>query len=126
MLESFPVVILVGTVLGFLAGVGVGGGSLLILWLTLILGMEHPQARILNLLFFIPCAIISSFFRWKQGALDIKQIIPAVICGCIAAGIFSYISSHIDIDILKKLFGGLLLLTGIKELCYKPKNTGTK
>ena len=28
MLESFPVILIVGTVLGFLAGIGVGGGSL--------------------------------------------------------------------------------------------------
>ena len=58
MLESFPLVIAVGTVLGFLAGIGVGGGSLLILWLTLVLGMPQPQARILNLMFFVPSAVV--------------------------------------------------------------------
>lgn len=121
MLENFPFVLLIGTALGFLAGLGVGGGSLLMLWLTLVLGMEHPQARTLNLLFFLPCAIVSSIFRWKQGAFDLKKLLPAIIAGCIAAGVFSFISSIIDISILKKLFGGLLLLTGIRELLYKPK-----
>lgn len=121
MLESFPFVLLIGTALGFLAGLGVGGGSLLILWLTLVLGMEHPQARTLNLLFFLPCAIVSSIFRWKQGAFDLKKLLPAIIAGCIAAGVFSFISNIIDISLLKKLFGCLLLLTGIRELLYKPK-----
>lgn len=121
MLESLPVVLIIGTSLGFLAGIGVGGGSLLILWLTLVLGMDHPQARIINLLFFLPSAIVASFFRWKQGKLEIKKVLPAIIVGCIAAGVCSFLSSSMDIALLQKLFGGLLILTGIRELLYKPK-----
>ena len=121
MLESFPFVLLIGTMLGFLAGIGVGGGSLLILWLTLVLGMAHPQARTLNLLFFLPSAVVASLFRWKQGTLELKKILPAIIAGCIGAGIFAFLSHIIDIALLKKLFGGLLILTGIRELLYKPK-----
>lgn len=121
MLESLPVVLLIGTVLGFLAGIGVGGGSLLVLWLTLILGMDHPQARLINLLFFLPSAIVASVFRWRQGTLQIRKIVPAIICGCIAAGISSYFSSAIDIAVLRKLFGGLLLITGLRELFYRPR-----
>ena len=121
MLESLPVVLLISALLGFLAGLGVGGGSLLILWLTLVLEMAYPQARVLNLSFFIPCAIVSSFFRWKQGALPVKKILPAIIAGSIGAAIFSIVSNQLDIGLLKKLFGGLLLLAGIRELFYRPK-----
>lgn len=120
MLESVPVILLVSTLLGFLSGIGVGGGSLLILWLTLVLGMEHSEARILNLLFFIPSAVIASLFRWKQGKLDLPKILPAVIAGCVGAGLFSLLSKQMDISLLKKCFGGLLLATGIRELFYKP------
>ena len=121
MLESLPVVLIIGTTLGFLAGIGVGGGSLLILGLTLVLGMDHPQARIINLLFFLPSAIVASFFRWKQGKLEIKKVLPAIIVGCVAAGVCSFLSSSMDIALLQKLFGGLLILTGIRELLYKPR-----
>lgn len=123
MLESFPVVLAVSTVLGFLAGIGVGGGSLLILWLTLVLGMAHPEARVLNLLFFLPSAVVASIFRWKQGKLDFKKVLPAIIAGCIAAAACSLLSTRLDMELLKKLFGGLLILTGIRELLYKPKKT---
>ena len=51
MLTSLPVSLLVGTVLGFLSGLGIGGGSLLILWLTMVLDMEQSAARFVNLLF---------------------------------------------------------------------------
>ena len=121
MLNSLPVMLIVGCILGFLAGLGVGGGSLLILWLSLVIGLEHAAARSINLLFFIPAALIASFFRWRQGSLNIRTVLPAILFGCISAGIFSLLSKQIDIALLKKLFGGLLLLTGIRELLYKPK-----
>ncbi len=121
MLNSLPIMLLVGSVLGFLAGLGVGGGSLLILWLTLVLDMPHSAARTINLLFFIPAAVISSLFRWKQGTLNLKKVLPAIICGCISAAIFSAVSKHIDISMLKKLFGVLLLATGLRELFYRER-----
>ncbi len=122
MLESLPVMLLIGTALGFLAGLGIGGGSLLILWLTMVLGMDHGMARGINLLFFLPSAAIACFFRWRQGCIPWKQILPAIICGCVAAGFFSFLGATMDMALLKKLFGGLLILTGLRELCYKPKN----
>jgi uncharacterized membrane protein YfcA len=121
MLDSLPIILIVSTALGFLAGLGVGGGSLLILWVTLVLEMAYPQARVLNLSFFIPCAIIASLFRWRQGKLSIKKILPAVLAGSIGACLFSILGNRLDISILKKLFGGLLLLTGLRELCYRPR-----
>ncbi|MBE7001776.1 MAG: sulfite exporter TauE/SafE family protein [Ruminococcaceae bacterium] len=115
---AFPVAI----ILGFLAGLGVGGGSLLMLWLTMVVGMEYPQARIINLMFFLPSAIIATLFHRKQGSVKIKKILPAVLFGCIAAAAASYIGKQINIDFVKKLFGGLLLFTGARELFYKPKD----
>lgn len=121
MLESIPVAISVGVLLGFLAGLGVGGGSLLILWLTLVLGMDAETARAINLIFFITAAGSVCFFRWRQGILQIRVIVPAVIAGCIAAAVFSVLSHWIDQTLAKRLFGGLLLITGLRELFYRPR-----
>ena len=121
MLESFPIAITVGTVLGILAGLGTGGGSLLILWLTFALQMDNPTARSINLMFYIPSALIACIFRWKQGSISIRKVLPAIISGCLFAGIFSYISSLLDIQLLKKLFGILLLFIGARELFYRPR-----
>lgn len=121
MLESFPVSILAGVILGFLSGLGIGGGSLLILWLTLALNMDPNTARGINLLFFLPASAIAFLFRHKQGAVDLKQILPAILSGTAAAALFSWVGLQIDTTLLKKLFGALLLITGLRELCYKPK-----
>lgn len=122
MLESFPVALIVGVALGYLAGLGVGGGSLLILWLTLVLGVPSQNARLINLMFFITAAGAVSIFRWKQGTLHFKKILPAIIAGSCAAGIFSWIGLRLDAGLLKKLFGILLLFTGLRELLYRPRN----
>ena len=122
MLDSFPVLLAVCSALGFLAGLGVGGGSLLILWITLVLHMPHSEARIINLLFFIPSALIASLFRWKQGQLKISKVLPAIVAGCIFAAVCSLISKNTSVDLIKRLFGGLLLITGVRELFYRPRN----
>ena len=113
--------ILVGTTLGFLAGLGVGGGSLLILWLTGVLGMAHEEARTINLLFFLPSALVASIFRWRNGVINIRRILPAVIAGSAAAAAGSWLSTHIDTALVQKLFGILLLITGLRELVYRPR-----
>ena len=85
MLNSLSVTLCIASILGFLAGLGVGGGSLLILWLTVVLGMEPTTARSINLLFFLPAAAVSCLFRWRQGKLDLKTTLPALLSGCVAA-----------------------------------------
>lgn len=122
MLESFPVLLIVGIILGFLAGLGIGGGSLLILWLTIVLHTDPASARSINLLFFIPSALVSSAMRLKSGNLKIKPLLPAILAGCIGAAVFSWVSTVLDIGILKKLFGVILLAAGIRELLYRPRN----
>ena len=121
MLNAFPVAVTTGLVLGYLAGLGVGGGSLLILWLTLVLNMDHATARAINLMFFIVGAGAVSIFRWKKGQLNLKKILPAIAAGCVAAGIFSWIRKYVDVSAIRKLFGVLLLFTGMRELLYRPR-----
>ena len=122
MVASWPVAVAVGTVLGFLSGLGIGGGSLLILWLTLVLGMEPAIARGINLLFFLPAAAVACFFRWKQGCIQWKLLLPAIAGGCISAVLCSMLSLRMDMELLKKLFGGLLIVTGLRELFYRQKS----
>ena len=122
MLSSFPVAVFAGIVLGYLAGLGVGGGSLLILWLTLALGMDSVTASTINLMFFITAAGAVSLFRWRNGTLHFKKILPAIIAGSIFAALISLLARQIDSGLIKKLFGALLIVIGLRELCYRPRN----
>lgn len=121
MLESLPVMLIVGTALGFLSGLGIGGGSLLILWLTMVLDTDPQVARSINLLFFIPSALVACALRIKQGDLKLKPLLPAILAGCAAAAVFSLLSTIINVEILKKLFGIVLIAAGIRELFYRER-----
>ena len=111
--------IFVGAVLGFLSGLGVGGGSLLLLWLTLVAGLPQDAARVMNLQFFLPCAIIATAFRWKQSKPQWGLILPAAAAGVLGAALGFHLGPMLDRDLLKKAFGILFLLTGLRELRFK-------
>lgn len=122
MLESLPIMLIVGTALGFLSGLGIGGGSLLILWLTVVLHVDPLTARSINLLFFIPSALGACALRIRRGNLQIKPLLPAILAGCAAAAASSWLSTHLNVEILKKLFGAVLVAAGLRELFYRPRN----
>lgn len=107
---------------GTLAGMGLGGGSLLILFLTDVAGFTPNSARGINLLFFLPAACLSTLSHIRHGALPIQKVMPAVWAGIAFAALFSFVSTMLHIAVLQKLFGVLLLGTGLKELFYRPRN----
>lgn len=115
------VAILVGAALGFMSGLGVGGGSLLLLWLTVVLDRSQDTARAMNLLFFLPCALIATIFRWKQARLPLPIALPAVLGGVLGAALGCLLGPQINADLLKKAFGVLFILTAIRELRWKQK-----
>lgn len=122
MLNSLYVAIPVSVALGFLSGLGTGGGSLLILWLTLVLDVPQSEARAMNLMFFLPSAVIACLFRWKQGKLDLKRVLPGILAGCAAAGVCSLLTAEQTPEFLRKCFGILLIFTGIREILYKSRD----
>ena len=113
--------LVIATVLGFLAGLGVGGGSLLLLWLTQVCMIAQPQARIINLLFYLPAALASSLLRVKHKRIEKKIVIPGILAGCISGITLSILSRFIDVEMAKKLLGGLLIAIGIREIFYRPR-----
>lgn len=118
---TFFIAVSVGVALGFLAGLGVGGGSLLILWLTLVLNLQQQTAQAVNLMFFIPSAVIACLFRLKQGKLDLKKVLPALAAGAVSAAAFTAFAAQLDASLLQKPFGILLLFTGLREVFYRPR-----
>ena len=121
MVNTWWFCILVGTVLGFLSGLGVGGGSLLMLWLTLIAGLPQADARVMNLMFFIPCAFVASLFRWKQSKPDWSLTLWAVAGGFIGALAGNLLHGRLDLELMKKGLGILFLICGARELFYRER-----
>lgn len=105
---------------GFLSGVfgamGLGGGGVLIIYLTGIINTEQTLAQGINLLFFIPCAIVAIFMHAKKKLINFKLALPLALIGLAGAAIGSYIACFLSNQILSKIFAILLLIMSILQL----------
>ena len=108
---------------GILASMGLGGGMILILYMTLIAGMEQLTAQGVNLLFFIPIATAALIIHTKNKLVKWKKIVPAIICGVWSAVAGTYIAKSIGNDYLTKIFAVFVLITGVKELFSKTEKS---
>lgn len=108
--------IIIGFIAGVVSGLGMGGGTVLILLLSLFLGIEQHIAQATNVIFFVPTAIAAIFMFIKNKNIKFKVGLPICICGIIGAFIGSNIAIRMDVRILKKCFGVFLIIIAIYEI----------
>ena len=111
----------VGFATGIVSGFGIGGGTSLMVYLTLVAGMEQISAQSINLLYFLPTAAAALLLHSKHHQVEWRIAVPAALLGCLTATGFSLLALHMELGLLKRLFGGFLILTGLSELLQKGK-----
>ena len=107
---------LIGTATGVLSSWGVGGGTLLLLCMTLFLGVDQAEAQGINLLYFLPAAAVSLPAHRRNGYLDMDVLRAAAPIGTLCALAASLLSLSIDISVFRKPFGLFLLYSGARNL----------
>ena len=118
---SFLIAIAAGLVCGVLSGFGIGGGSLLMVWMTAVLSMEQKAAQGINLLYFLPTAAAALIFHTKNRLSEWKAVVPAAIAGSVTAALAALLSANLEMSLLRKLFGGFLILVGLSEVFLKTR-----
>lgn len=108
---------------GILSGCGVGGGTMLMIYLTTCVGMEQAAAQGINLLYFLPCSMAALVSHIKNKLVDKSVAIPAVIAGAVTTPIAAMLATSVETPLLKKCFGGFLLVVGLMELFKKSPDT---
>ena len=108
--------VLIGLVSGIVSGTGMGGGTVLILLLTLIMGIDQHIAQATNLIFFIPTSISAIIANWKYKLVDKKIALWVSIAGTIGAVGGALISNKTDVESLRKYFGIFLEMIAIFEI----------
>lgn len=108
--------VLIGLVSGIVSGTGMGGGTVLILLLTLIMGIDQHIAQATNLIFFIPTSISAIIANWKYKLVDKKIALWVSIAGTIGAVGGALISNKTDVESLRKYFGIFLAMIAIFEI----------
>ena len=115
-MESFDLKAVWSSVTAFfiaiLSGLGVGSGGLLVIWLTMVEGMDAIGARGLNLLFFIFSASAALIFHILRKRLRYKLVIFMALFACAGTAVGSYVGAYISSDHLRKFFGFMLIISG--------------
>ena len=111
--------LLAGTATGILSGFGVGGGTLLLIYMTTFAGMPQNLAQGVNLLYFLPAAATALPAHIKNGYIDGKTVWPAALAGLAGTALAAWLATGLDVELLRRCFGGFLLVVGLRELFAK-------
>ena len=106
---------IIGLATGILSGMGVGGGSLLVLYLTLIANVNPYRAGGINLLYYIGCASTALIGHIRNHRIEIRIVLWSILGGIIAVIPCSLLADQLAHNLLKRLFGILVLYIAIRE-----------
>ena len=93
-----------------------GGGTILILILTLFGNVEQHIAQATNLIFFIPTSIAAICINLKNKTIDTKVGLIVGGTGTIGAIIGALVSYKLNTQVLRKCFGVFLAIIALHEI----------
>lgn len=108
--------IFLGALGGIVGGMGMGGGTLTIPILTIILSYKQLQAQGVNLVAFLPMSIIAIIIHIKNKLVDFKSTWGLALVGCGFSLIGALIAVKLKNEILTKLFAIFLICLAIWQL----------
>lgn len=118
--------LLAGLLSGIIGGMGMGGGAVLIIYLSLFTDTPQLKAQGINLLFFIPIGLTALIIYSFKKQIKWKTVLPLAAFGIIGAFFGIMLTKYIGNDWLSKIFGGFLVLMAIKEFFGKKVKTVEK
>ncbi len=108
--------ILTGFISGIVSGVGMGGGTILILCLSIFCGLDQKIAQATNLIFFIPTSIAAICINIKEKKIDFNVTKIIVLFGIGGAILGAFIAQKMETKLLKRVFGIFLAFISIYEI----------
>ena len=118
-MKEWIIAALAGAATGVLSGFGVGGGSLLLIYMTSFAGVPQTLAQGVYLLYFLPAAATALPAHLKNGYVEKKALLPAIAAGLVCSALAAWAATALDVEVLRKCFGGFLILIGLRELFQK-------
>lgn len=119
----FVISTLVGLVTGMISAWGIGGGSLLVVYMTTFAGVAQQAAQGINLMYFLPTSLSALYSHIKNKLVETKLAVYAIIAGVLTAVGASFFAAGIDTSVMKKIFGVFIILIGLSEVFRKRETT---
>lgn len=102
-----------------LAGIGVGGGGLYVIYLSLIEQMPQLRAQGVNLAFFIASALSSMLFHFKKRNIHLPMVLLVGLFGAAGSLFGAFLAQTLNADLLTKGFGAFLTFCGLRTFFRK-------
>lgn len=107
-----------GAVTGVLSAWGIGGGTLLVIYMTVFADIGQQTAQGINLLYFLPTSIAAlvshiknNLIEWRVAGLSAAAGIPAAIA-------LSLVAMRLETETLRRIFGVFVIAVGVYELFF--------
>ncbi len=113
--------ILIMLLLAALYGCGMGGGGLLVVYFTLLRGMAQADAQALNLFFYVIASTASAAILLRKRKIDPRLVVLCSLAGIPGAYLGSLLRQLISVALLRKIFGVMLIITGVSVFFSKSK-----
>lgn len=123
---NFIFALAAGALTGILSGFGIGGGTLLLIYMTAIAGLDQRLAQGINLLYFLPVAATALPSHIKNGYIQKETASPAIWAGLAGTAIGAWAATGLEVTLLRRFFGVYLLFIGLRELFRKPSAKNKK
>lgn len=121
MSPSLLLTLLAAFLSAILSGLGVGSAGIFVLYLTLVAGYAQPEAQALNLLFFLLSAGAALLLHVKERRIPVRVVLFLAACAVPGAMVGSHLVRVLDAGLLRRLFGGMLVVTGLPQLLKREK-----
>ena len=113
--------VMIGIIGGLIGGMGMGGGTLLIPLLSIFCGISQHTAQAINLIAFIPMAVVALIIHIKNKYVKFDKVIWIILVGVITCIIGCHVAKVMSGDLLKRCFGGFLVLLSIFQFYQQIK-----
>ncbi len=113
--------VIVSVFAGAAGALGIGGGGVLLLYLTIFTDTGQLQAQGMNLVFFLPTAVTALVMHSKNRLVDWRAALIAILPGIAGAWLGATLARCVGDDIIRKLFGFLIAFAGLRELLAPEK-----
>ena len=115
--------VMAGLLSGVFGGMGMGGGTILIPLLSIFYKVGQHTAQAINLISFIPMSALALIIHFKNKLIDFSQVLKIILPGIATCVVGCYLARAINGDLLKRFFGGFLVLLSIYQLLTELKKS---
>ena len=111
--------LIAGLLAGMIGAMGLGGGAVLIIYLAVFTATEQLAAQGINLIFFIPIGTIAVIVYSFKKMIEWRLALSIAAGGVLGAVGGLLLTDMLGGDLTAKLFGGLLVVLGLREIFVK-------